>query len=301
MMVSEMSRLLRPDDLSSLGILDHFKRAGALINVGGSIVVFSSPEGFPKSKLPRCNQPWNRIEAQEELTLAFVKEMLSDEELVAEIISESERGARDTVSSFPLGGSDIEKQLDQVKRRERRLMDAYEGGSIDLDELKARKGKLSEERSRIRRLADAQRGAEDDTTEKEGLEAVKFVAEGAKALDASTTDAERKKLIKSLFLKIHFRGESITAFTLAPELLPANGGAIVSWNRKRTCLASPEEVLPAGTKMCTKCGEVKLVDDFHRKHKDRGDGAENRVTGCKKCKKCKNAVRHQRRKAAGQG
>ena len=63
-------------------------------------------------------------------------------------------------------------------------------------------------------------------------------------------------------------------------------------------IPSPEELLPAGTKMCTKCGEVKLVDDFHRKHKDGGDGAENRVTGCKKCKNAQNAERHRRRKAA---
>jgi site-specific DNA recombinase len=45
-MVSEMSRLVRPDDLTSLAILDTFKRANVLIDVGGSVVDFASPEGF---------------------------------------------------------------------------------------------------------------------------------------------------------------------------------------------------------------------------------------------------------------
>ncbi|MFT5108540.1 MAG: hypothetical protein ACI8XO_003862 [Verrucomicrobiales bacterium] len=177
-----------------------------------------------KGKLPKCKQPWNRIEALEELTLAFVGEMMSDGELVADIITESERRACDTVSSFPLGGPDIEKQLDQVKRREGRLMEAYEGGAIDLSELKERKKKLLDERSRIRRLAEAQNAAEKAPDDSKRSKVARRIAEGAKVLDASTSDAERKEVIKELFSEIFFRGESIIAFTFSHNLLPADGG-----------------------------------------------------------------------------
>lgn len=261
-----------------------------------------------KNTLPRCKQPWNRIEGLEELTLAFVGKTLSDDKLVADIIGESDRRARDTVSSFPLGGPDLEKQMDQVKRRERRLMDAYEGGAVDLDELKERKGKLAEERARIRRLAEAQRGAELDIAEKAGMEAANLVAKGARALEASTSDAERKELIKSLFSEIYFRGESIIAFTFAPGLLPPDGGesfagiahGLVSLGEP-FCLDGPKEPAPQGLKCCTRCGETKPVDEFHRKRTDGGDGGGNRVAGCKACKNAQNAERRRGRIARETG
>jgi DNA invertase Pin-like site-specific DNA recombinase len=44
--VSEISRLVRPDSLESLGILDVFRRSGCLIAVPGSTIPMNSAEGF---------------------------------------------------------------------------------------------------------------------------------------------------------------------------------------------------------------------------------------------------------------
>ncbi len=40
---------------------------------------------------------------------------------------------------------------------------------------------------------------------------------------------------------------------------------------------NPNSSAPAEMKRCTKCGETKPVDKFHRKHKDMDDAVENRV------------------------
>lgn len=44
--VSEMSRLIRPDDLSNLALLDQFRRNGVIIDAGGTVHDVDDPSGF---------------------------------------------------------------------------------------------------------------------------------------------------------------------------------------------------------------------------------------------------------------
>lgn len=44
--VAEMSRLIRPDDLSNLAILDQFRRNGVVIDAGGTVHDVADPSGF---------------------------------------------------------------------------------------------------------------------------------------------------------------------------------------------------------------------------------------------------------------
>lgn len=44
--VSEMSRLIRPDDLSNLALLDQFRRNGVVIDAGGTVHDVDDPSGF---------------------------------------------------------------------------------------------------------------------------------------------------------------------------------------------------------------------------------------------------------------
>lgn len=44
--VAEMSRLIRPDDLSNLALLDQFRRSGVVIDAGGTVHDVDDPSGF---------------------------------------------------------------------------------------------------------------------------------------------------------------------------------------------------------------------------------------------------------------
>jgi hypothetical protein len=245
------------------------------------------------------------MEAMEELTIAFTSEVLGFDDMVVDIIGESRRKEQETVATFPFGGPDIERELAAVVRRETRLLEAYESEAITLEVLKERKAKLAEERVRIQKLAEAQERAS-DAPEPSTLSLVAGrIASGTDALGKVKTDAERRDILRSIFSEIYFKGESVTAFMIAPDLLPADGGdsfpgiahGLISLGEPFQ-LHEPEEPVPDGMKRCTKCLEVKSVDDYHRVRKDGGDGAGNRVARCKACLNAENAARHQRRKAA---
>jgi DNA invertase Pin-like site-specific DNA recombinase len=46
LLASEMSRIIRPDDLSSFGFLETCRRHGVVVDLGGTVHDFDSPEGF---------------------------------------------------------------------------------------------------------------------------------------------------------------------------------------------------------------------------------------------------------------
>ena len=46
LLASEMSRIIRPDDLSSFGFLETCRRNGVVVDLGGTVHDFDSPEGF---------------------------------------------------------------------------------------------------------------------------------------------------------------------------------------------------------------------------------------------------------------
>jgi len=67
--------------------------------------------------MTRRKQPWLRIENLEELTIAFIREVLGFDDMVADIIRESNRKESQTVAQFPLW-PDTEKEHSNVVKRE---------------------------------------------------------------------------------------------------------------------------------------------------------------------------------------
>ena len=230
--------------------------------------------------------------------MAFAQEVLGFDDMVADIIGESRRREQETVTSFPLAGPDAERELAAVVKREVRLLEAYEGGAISLEVLKERKAKLADERARIQKLAEAQEKAS-LAPEPTALSVVATrIASGTDALRKAKTDEERRDLLRSIFAEIYFKGESVTAFMIAPGLLPLDGGesfpgiahGLVSLGEPFR-LHEPEEPVPDGMKRCTKCLEVKPLDGFYRVKKD----GEKRVGRCKDCQNAEAKARYRKK------
>jgi len=268
------------------------KKTGRL----GYYICRTHHEAF-RDKLTPCKQGWVSMEFAEELTLAFAREVLGFDDMIADIIGESRRRDQKTVATFPLGGPDIERELASVLKREARLLEAYEGGAITLEVLKERKAKLAEERVRIQKLAEAQENAA-LAPEPSTLSVVAGrIASGTNALAKAKTDTERRNVLRSIFSEIYFQGDSVTAFMIAPGLLPADGGesfpgiahGLISLGEPFRP-HEPEETVPDGMKRCTKCKEVKPLDGFYRVKKD----GEARVARCKGCQNAEAKARHQR-------
>jgi DNA invertase Pin-like site-specific DNA recombinase len=225
-----------------------------------------------RNELGGCKQPHVRQSEMDALIEAFAVETLTDEKTLGGIIEASLDRMSAVVRPFPVAAS-AEANLQALKKREKRLVDAYEAGEIELPDLRQR-------REDIRKLTAAAERTGSERERKQDFDLEQFVGlvvRGALRLRRITDLKEKKELIHALFSKIVVKDDAITEFELRADLKTALRTGLVTADGL-IHLAGPFRLkpevsdLPPGTKRCLHCKEMFPVEQYR--------GASNRCRPC---------------------
>lgn len=241
-----------------------------------------------KPRLGGCRQPNIPQPELDRLIKQFAVDRLTDPKTLSAIINDAVRKATDVLCPFP-AQPNAETELQQLERREERLIDSMEAGYLTTDEFGTRRDRIKREIAEVKR-----RHA--PVTEKPSMEMDQFarlIVRGAMRLRRLNAPREEKAIIHAIFEEVYVRDASITAFKLRGDLpVPAGqvGEAIARAAIQLPApfrLRPPEQPLPAGQARCSCCREIKPTDQFYR---GRGE--------CKECLSAKAHAAHLRRKKA---
>ncbi|MDB6077643.1 MAG: hypothetical protein JWO82_1390 [Akkermansiaceae bacterium] len=240
----------------------------------------------------RCAQPWSRKEALDELAEAFVLRFLADAEFVRTVLDQARNKQASKVVGFDLGDT-LQKKLDDLDRKDRRVLDGLEEGIMSNAEAKQRRERLAEEKARVLASIRAHERTEADEVQLTGI--ASRIAKATEGWPAEGSNRDRKHFLQQIFAEVYFRGATITAFRLAPGLVGEWDGVWRFASELPVSLDPPLHLtpppivveVPEGHKQCSQCREVKLLDLFYK-----GRAA------CKVCVDRKNSEYRLRSKAS---
>lgn len=243
-----------------------------------------------------CGFGWHRKDRIEELVGEFVIKFLEDKEFVSAVLEHAEAKQDSKIVGFGDTGEAIRQQCAEIEKRDKRLLDALEAGAISLSELKQRRARLGEEKQRLLATLEASQTGTAGAGLPGGL--LGRIAEmGADAWKSLACPRKRKALLTTLFCEVYLRGESVTAFRLAPSLVGTDAG-VWSWvadipvTLPMPFRITPEEDPPPpdGHKRCTRCKKVAPLADFYSTR-----------PACRACEKAANNARYAAKVARAKG
>jgi len=237
-----------------------------------------------RKKLGGCSQPNVRQEQLDQLIEEFASSKLTSKSFLMDLISESIRRASVII---PFAKPDNDARLKSLKAREKRLLDAYEDGTISREELRTRRDSIRQEIVALTPLQPNQR-------EKPSMELERFVrliVRGAYRLKRMTDLKEKKSIIMALFSEIYIKGNSIIAFKFRADI-PLDADASTSAATATIQLDQPfaivtKETVAVGHKQCSCCNQILPSSRFRKLQGQ-----------CMPCVAVKAAEAHQRRRKA---
>jgi len=159
---------------------------------------------------------------------------------------------------------------------------------MSLAEAKQRRQRLEEEKQQLlRTLRDAEDGTSDPVLPQGVIG--RIAAKGLEAWTSLNCPREKKTFISTLFMEIYVKGESITAFRLAPSLVGKDSGEWAWVADIPVTLPEPFRINPlkekvsvaAGHRQCTRCQEIVPDSGFYGQR-----------PACKACEKAANNARY---------
>lgn len=173
----------------------------------------------------------------------------------------------------------VQRRLDDLHQRDKRLIDMAEDGAIGIVEFRQRRDRIAEERKKLLSSLERADSRGDDSAEKE---AAARIVQKMLSWPSAGSVKQKKAFMLQTFSEIYFREAAITAFRLAPGALspacPAWGHLIdipIALDPPLRLKIAPPEI-KEGQKRCTKCGVIKHSGDFYK--------------GFSCCKSCHNAA-----------
>lgn len=210
-----------------------------------------------RERLGGCTQRNLPKPTVDELIEGFACQTLTSPKSLTGIIEASLQRTAEIVRPFPT----TDQQA--LKRREKRLVDAYEAGEIELEDLRRRR----EELRRVAAVAE-RAGSEQHRRQEFDLEQfVRMVVRGAHRLRRISDRKEKKEIIHALLESVTVKDDGIVSFTLRADLRTALE------TQQQTAdapihLATPfrlrpaKEELPPGTTRCLHCEQVLPTETF---------------------------------------
>ncbi|HEY5743165.1 MAG TPA: hypothetical protein VIS99_11550, partial [Terrimicrobiaceae bacterium] len=230
-------------------------------------------------------QPSLQNEELDNLVEAFAVKTLTDPKTLTALITESLRRSNETI--IPLPEANEDSQLESLKRREKRLLDAYENGAISLDELRARREEIRKDVAAVQSRQSVRRQKPSFAIE----EFVRLVIRGALRLKRMKDRKEKKAIVLGLFSEIYVKDHSIVAFKFREDV-PLSGWVSEAAAKAPIQLEPPfslhreQEPVPEGLHRCSRCRKILPVTMYF----------PNKWQ-CKPCIKVKAHEAHLRRKA----
>ncbi|BCU76393.1 hypothetical protein llg_11080 [Luteolibacter sp. LG18] len=240
----------------------------------------------------RCAQSWNRKEVIDELFTEFVEKFLADPEFTSSVLRQARAKQGEKIVSISVG-EPIQAKLDELAKRDERILAALEAGALAIGEAKQRRERIAEERATLLKSIG---GSSHPGRAVEQESGPWSLLEDRGKWMASASVRERKAFIARLFSEIYLRGDSVSAFRLAPTLVASNDPV---WGFAATfpvALDPPFRLpsgdpsaaeLPAGHRFCRGCNQAKPESGFYDPKRSR----------CKECSR--EACRQRHRKSRG--
>ena len=239
-----------------------------------------------KAQMGGCAQPHLRADEFDAATVALTTNLLRSPAYLAKILEENEAKTKETVVPFPTT-SFARNPDEEFKRRDARLLAAYEEGVITVDELRAKRTALRKEKEAMDKLT----VPKPPPAKSEFLQRARLLVRAALRFPSITDKLQQKKVVHGLLSEILVKDKAIVGFRLRNALLDTDGDSHDTQNATVFLptplpVGKPPEHLPAGQKRCVRCGEVKSRGLFYKQ-----------LNQCAPCRKELERVRHERRQA----
>lgn len=236
-----------------------------------------------KKRLGGCRQPNLRQTDVDACVLKFTGDLLSDPERLASIINESVSRRKGVVISLP--GASSDSLLAELKRRDQRILTAYEAGAFSVDELRSRRAVVRTEMEALAR-------ASDRSASKSGVslaQTARAVVKAALRFTKLDDRVEQKRIVAEIFAELHFKDHALVSFRFRDAAVAAASPTTAGLNEtiqlpKPIPIVPEKEVLPAGQRRCIKCNEVRPIKNFWQ-----------RLNACNACRSKEARRRHESR------
>jgi site-specific DNA recombinase len=151
----------------------------------------------------RCPQPRTRVEELDAAVWDHIKQLLSDPATLAAQFAELTRQAETLDADAQTADQKWEAQLRRLDREERRLLDAYQGEAIELDELLERRGQIAGRRHVLTTQRDQERRLRDDRqTAKEVWSDLTAFCERVRSRLDDASLADRQRILQLLIDRV---------------------------------------------------------------------------------------------------
>lgn len=239
-----------------------------------------------KRRLNGCVQRHLNSNDVDKAIITLGATVLRSEAHLSRMLAESYRRSTELVTPFAQVAPPS-AQLDDLLKRDKRLLDAYEEGAITVDELRHKREALRQKRAAIEEASNSAKPVSKDGF----LAMARMVVKGARRFAAIKDKRQQKQVIHALLYEVHIRQDQIISFRFRPSALAAG------WKDQTTSttvllpkpivIGDQPESVPPGRRRCIKCNTVKAEADFYRK-----------LNRCNACRTVEERVRYERRKAA---
>jgi len=244
-----------------------------------SYIGCSSNYYLSRKKTGGCRQPNLREDQTEAALISIVQEILTDPERLVQILQASAKHFDQTVTPFT-SAIDSTAQLEDLGRRDSRLLDAFEGGAISLDELKTKRDSIRRQRDALERSIRPKHIKSDSAI----LEQARVIVKAALRFSNCQDRYHQKKIVTELVSEFHVREQQLIAFKLRPGLVTGGVEEPVTLSEPRWIGPAPE-LMPDKHKRCIRCLGIKPEIDFYRG-----------LNRCRECVKTECKVRYQNKR-----
>lgn len=235
-----------------------------------------------KKRLGGCALPNTPRSDLDAAIHSLAKQILSSPKFLVRLVQRGLEMADRKITVLPAAMNGA-AQEEELRRREQRLIAAYEENVISLDELRAKRETLEKQRALLRRL-EAKENAK--ATDGDAEVIARRIIKGARRFQRNADKLEQKKIIHELFAEVHVRERFITGvrFRDPGTALPgAEGGQTLPLPEPLRIGDPPP---PPGKRQCIKCQEWLPESEFYRK-----------TNACHDCRRQAEGERYRRRAA----
>jgi len=233
-----------------------------------------------KQRMGGCKQANLRTPDVEQAIQALGTMLLSKPSNIEKILAGSAARKREKVYELPASATPSAK-ADELKKRDVRVLAAYEGGAISLEELREKREAIRKEMAFLAQLET--RAVQPKLADHWRL--VRAAIKGAARFPKLNDKHLQKRILNELLDEVHVRDQEIVSFRFKETVLPelTTGGTILLPNP--LIIGTKEEALPAGFRRCIKCSAVKADSEFYKQ-----------LNSCDPCRKAADRARFIKRR-----
>lgn len=210
-----------------------------------------------------CKQCWLRADQLDAAIDTLAATVLRSPAHLGRILEASLAKTRELVTPFAKSVSPS-TQVETLRKRDARILAAYEEGVVDITELRTKRDAIRREIETLTRLAEPKAPTGNADLHK----LARLIVKAALRYPRLTDAGQKQRIIREIFAELHVRDKAIVSFRFKDAiLLGIDEGAISNATillPKAIRIGPAPDILPAGFRRCLVCREVKPVGEFYK-------------------------------------